>query len=518
VRGGLSIALRTTICAALVLLFLWPAIYNRQPLFSPDTGAYIRGFDAGVVWLSGRTSAWTSWASKLADQQPNDATVKDAKSLQSPEFIIAGRSVLYGALLYLGELLGGLWASIAIQAAAALAALGLALKHLKLFSWPTFVITASAVGLASSLPFVASFLLPDIFAGLSILGAAIVLALGDRLMPRDWVFWISILGAAVVVHPSHLAVVVVFLIGAIAAKLLTKKLSLVGILTLALAAAIGFASETGFALVVEKLLGVSVSRPPVIMARMVADGPGSLYLREKCPQAGLVVCEFVDRLAPNSDAFLWSAVDKNGVYIPAPPEKRRALGNEQYRFAVEVLAYDPLGQLTAGLDNTLQQLTMTGLSDFIASVEQAIPNVPKGYAEQMAESAIGQKTFPIKTFSTLVTFSAVLSFIFIFITLATYSRILPTEEKLFYWLILLGQVANAFICGALSGPHERYQSRLTWLLPAVALVAYFQTWLRSEKGRSTVSDIGRWAAAGRLQPATTAERDAFRSFRSAFRP
>jgi hypothetical protein len=38
-------------------------------------------------------------------------------------------------------------------AAAALAALRLTLRHLRLFSWPKFVITAVTMGLASSLPF-----------------------------------------------------------------------------------------------------------------------------------------------------------------------------------------------------------------------------------------------------------------------------------------------------------------------------------------------------------------------------
>src|SRR5262245_4764527 len=87
------------ICAALLVLWLWPAIYNRQPLFSNDTTAYIRGFDAGVVWLSGRTSAWTTWASQLpahaagqkyslagSDHPPGAeevATVGEATSFQS---------------------------------------------------------------------------------------------------------------------------------------------------------------------------------------------------------------------------------------------------------------------------------------------------------------------------------------------------------------------------------------------------------------------------------------------------
>src|SRR5882762_2498727 len=325
---------RIATCAALLLLFLWPAIYNGQPLFSPDTSAYIRGFDAGVVWLSGRTTVWTTWASKLRAPQEaaDDSTAEQVKSFQSPAFILAGRSVSYGALLYLGELLGGLWASIAIQAAAALAAVSLTLRHLKLFSWPKLVLTAVTLGLASSLPFFTSFLLPDIFAGLALLAAANLNALGHRLTRWEQVFWISILAAAVVFHPSHLAIVVVLLAAAIIARLLSTKISRAGIVALTLAAGIGFASETVFALVVEKLLGVQIARPPVIMARIVADGPGASYLYKKCPQAGLVACEFVDRLLSNSDAFLWDTSPATGIYAPAPIEKRRELANEQYRF------------------------------------------------------------------------------------------------------------------------------------------------------------------------------------------
>jgi hypothetical protein len=135
------------------MLLLWPAIYNGQPLFSNDTTAYIRGFDAGVVWLSGRTSAWTTWASQLPAQAAGqeysaagdyslaptgDTTVGETTSFQSSSFIVAGRSVSYGALLYLGELLGGLWASVVVQAAAALVAVALTLRHLELFTWPDF--------------------------------------------------------------------------------------------------------------------------------------------------------------------------------------------------------------------------------------------------------------------------------------------------------------------------------------------------------------------------------------------
>jgi hypothetical protein len=297
------------IYAALLLLFFWPAIYNSQPFFSPDTSAYVRGFDAGVVWLTGKESVWTTWASALrAAQGPSDKSLVQPENLQSPNFIISGRSVSYGGLLYLGELLGGLWVSIALQAALALAAVSLTLKHFKLLNLPNLLLTTGTLGFLSSLPFFASFLLPDVFAALAILAAANLLALGNRLNFWERLFWLSLVTAAVVFHPSHLASVVALLGAAIIVWLLTKKISLLGTMVLGLAVAIGFASEFGFASVVKQVLGVEVSRPPVLTGRLIADGTGSAYLREHCPQAGFVVCKFVDRMSSNSDAFLWGPI------------------------------------------------------------------------------------------------------------------------------------------------------------------------------------------------------------------
>src|SRR5437868_4592133 len=68
--------------AVLVVLFMWPAIYNGQPFFYPDTSSYIRGFDGGVVWLTGKKSAWTTWASALPATQgaSDESSVEHAKS------------------------------------------------------------------------------------------------------------------------------------------------------------------------------------------------------------------------------------------------------------------------------------------------------------------------------------------------------------------------------------------------------------------------------------------------------
>lgn len=484
-----SKALKAASYTALLLLFLWPAIYNGQPFFSPDTPAYIRGFDAGVVWLTGRTTEWTTWASSLHARQgeQQESPAEAAKSLQSPSFIIAGRSVSYGALLYLSELLGGLWASIVVQAALALAAVSLTLRHFGFFDLPKLLMTAGTLGLVSSLPFFASFLLPDIFAGLSILATANLVALGDRLSRWERIFWLAILAAAVIFHPTHLAIVVVLLGAAIVGWLIKIRVSSLGIMTLAFAATIGFASEASFAFVVKKVLNVEVSRPPVVMARIIADGPGAAYLRQKCPQAGLIVCEFVDRLVSNSDAFLW---DTSGVYLPAQTSIRRILGDEQYRFAAAVLAYDPLRQIAASLGDAFQQVKMVGLSDFLTDMEEVHPGLPQVHAEHMAESRLWREEFPIVIFSRLTILVAALSFIFIGVVLLRHWKTGSTAQKLFCFTILLGQLANALICGALSGPHERYQARLTWLIPVAALLLYYETRAMAVRPRAATDGAG----------------------------
>jgi hypothetical protein len=473
----------------LMVLLLWPAIYNGQPLFSPDTSAYIRGFDAGIAWLTGHTSAWTTWASPTE----GPAAKSEQASFQGPSFIMAGRSISYGALLYFGQLLGGLWATIVIQSAAAVSAIGLTLRHLRIFSWPRFAAAGALLGLFSSLPFFASFLLPDIFAGLAILGAANLLTLGDQVRGLERVFWLSILALAVVFHPTHLAIVLILLPAAFVAWVWSKRISRFGVIGLIFVAGVGIVSELSFAVSVERLVGAPVVRPPVLMARIIADGTGFAYLRENCPQAGFAVCEFVGRMpVTNADSFLWDSSPSKGIYSLAPQETRRALSSEQYRFAAAVLIHDPKGEISAALNVAFRQLQMIGLSDFRAAADEALPRLPEGYGHAMANSAMGRKSFPLAAFSSVTIFSALFSCVLAAILLLRYWAVIPVEQKLFSLVVVSGELANAVVCGVLSGPHERYQARLSWLYPLLLLTLYFapRCSTRTRRSQSASSHTG----------------------------
>jgi hypothetical protein len=43
-------------------------------------------------------------------------------------------------------------------------------------------------------------------------------------------------------------------------------------------------------------------------------------------------------------------------------------------------------------------------------------------------------------------------------------------------LVVFGVLVNAAVCGAMSGPHNRYEARVAWLIPAIALIMHFQVY------------------------------------------
>jgi hypothetical protein len=480
----LKIISRIFISVALIVFFCWPAIYNGQPFLSPDTSAYIRGFDAGVVWLFDQTSVWTGWAKYAGSSWAAPTAAEQAFSLQSPGYIIAGRSVAYGAILYFSEMLGALWVTVAIQAGVAFAAIFLTLNRINHHGWAHIGWVAAALGLFTSFPFFVSFLLPDIFGALALLGIANLTAFSARMTGYERFFWFSILALSAIFHPSHLALILVVAIPFAMAWLAGAAVTRAGVLIILLSAGVGIAGELTFNLAIKKILGVPVSRPPVIAARIIADGPGAAYLRANCPAAGLVLCGYLDQLAlPNSDAFLWYTTEEGGVYKSASTEKKREMALEQYRFAAAVLAFDPIGQLRASLKNSLEQLTMIGLTGFT----DPAPNLPDSYAQRRADSAAGRGAFPFSFFSMLTSFVVISSVLFLaFVSIRRWKTV-SFELKLFCALLIVGQLANALICGVLSGPHDRYQARLAWLLPFAALLVHYETRDRKPKLSMTVS-------------------------------
>jgi hypothetical protein len=52
--------------------------------------------------------------------------------------------------------------------------------------------------------------------------------------------------------------------------------------------------------------------------------------------------------------------------------------------------------------------------------------------------------------------------------------------------VTLALLGNAFVCGVISGPHDRYGARLAWVASFVALIALVRHFARSDEAETSL--------------------------------
>jgi len=476
--------------ALAVLLLLWPAIYNGQPFFFSDTTAYVRGADAAIEKATGLTTPWTSptspdSASAREEGETSVDVVAAPRSVSSvhDKTVLSGRSIYYGALLYLGEVTGGFWFSVAIQAAMLTLAVGLSLRALGLRSGRQAAISIGVIALLTPAAFFASYLMPDMFAGISILACSALIALPQQTRASR-LGWFVLLAAALCFHASHvlLAGGLLFLGGVL--QFFTRvsgRWTSLGLIAAALVVAI--LAERMFGMAVQHFVGAPPIRPPFLMARVIDDGPGYRYLKATCPDNGFKVCAFVDRMPAASDEFLWSFDPTRGVFAASDGPTRRALSAEQLRFAAAVVAWDPLGQLTASTLGFLKQLRLMSLPEFVYDdlMRSGFENkVPAEHLERMRDTRAWHEAIPWNAFGLVGWITFLVALGFLIWRIAIRRDRMDVRLLTLIVLVMLGILLNAAICGVLSTPHDRYQARIAWLIPFCALLLAFSTSARKK--------------------------------------
>ena len=462
------------------LALLWPAFINGAPLIFPDTPSYVRAVDAAMSKLAGEQTAWTrpgeverlsgadsSEASTAPDAEESPPTLTDARRVP-----LKGRSPYYGAFAYLGWVTSAFWLLALLQAVVASAAIYLFLRQCELvparFAAPLAAGTLLILAMVTPLPFFASFVMPDLFAGLLILALAALLLDGRDLSLGEKLFWFLLVTAAALFHSANLLLAVAVIVVSLLLRwLATVKLRRQGLVLAAVATGIGAVGEIGYSLAVKEMTGSAPVRPPFLMARMIDDGPGYAYLRDTCPENGLMVCRYLDRLPVHSDTFLWSENETEGVFSTLSPDEKRQLSAEQSRFAALVLTDRPLDQAVATLISIGRQAQMMGLSEFNYEAETRrnfLTRLPPGELHRTKRTLAWQNQMPIKPLETVVALVLLLSLV-----AAAWLAIRNRRQPPTALLLVAGVVLNLAICGAMSTPHDRYQARVLWLIPLAAL-------------------------------------------------
>ena len=463
----------------------WAALVNGQPLFMEDTSAYVRGPDFAVVHFLGNrfATAWTQERTLNKGKVSSDANPSDTKHvpLNSPyeKAVLAGRSIYYGAFLYLGYVSSQFWLCVFAQAAIFLYLCHTFIVKCLRLSFPIFAVVISFILVATPVSFFISFMMPDIFASFLILSAIMIMAFWNELERVDKIYISAILILAVLAHASHL--LLLFLVGALCALIYIivrrkpGKTAAAPVAVLFAVFFVGLVGEAVFSYATKFTVGVYPVRPPFLMARLIDDGPGQRFLQQNCEAKPYTICRYKDRLPTTMNYFLWSPDSAKGVYNEVDLTTRTALSAEEIPFIIDVIRWEPLGVINAAIRNAIEQLTTIGVAEFFRTpIELGLfkNSLPEEFFNRIVHSRFSKQRdilAPLNTWFSSVYFLSMAGLLLAWgllplIQFPNKSLIFPQPQWLY--VLTIGCTAvlfNAAICGVLSTPAMRYQTRISWI-------------------------------------------------------
>ena len=244
--------------------------------------------------------------------------------------------------------------------------------------------------------------------------------------------------------------------------------------------------------------GYWMGTPPFLAARILLDGPGKAYLAASCPGgAAPTFCRFKDRRMQDEDDVLWRARD--GVFGSADYKDRSAMEREELGFVAASLRFAPGLALKAALGNWLEQLFLVFVDDPLGDpgVQYRHAGIDKPTLEHLywrlapCEAPGGCRilsTFHLRQAVFAIQAPVLALSMAVLFGIGLQARRLGRRRGSAAQghdaghlrtvidagcLILGGIVLNAAVCGILSAPSPRYQARVIWLIPMLAVLGLF---------------------------------------------
>jgi hypothetical protein len=437
-------------------LLVAPAMWNGFPLLQWDTGGYL------ARWYEGT--------------------------------LVPSRAVVYGLILNAGVPFS-FWPVLLLQSALTVWVVALMLRAHGLGGRPMLLMgTIATLSVATTLPWLTTILLTDIFCGLGVMALYLLLMRADTVTRSERAGLIALVAVAAATHSATLAVLVALLAAAALLRLVRRDALPLrrlghGVIALLLGAVLVFAADY----VVAKRLAWTPGGFALSFGRMLQDGIVNKYLDAHCPDPHLQLCPYKDELPRDADKWFWGSAlfDRLGRFA--------GLDAEMKTIALGALAEYPRLQAETALIATWRQLIAVHTGEGVLAwvkhsysiIERYTPRLaPAMHAarqqkRELSFTAINQLHYPLALFCMALLPALVL--------LARRGAIAAELGELAAACIL-ALLANAFVCGVLSNPHDRYGARMVWLAGfavAIAVVGAVEQ-QRSTRGMSPASPA--WAA------------------------
>jgi hypothetical protein len=408
-----------------IALLIAPALWNGFPLLQWDTGGYLARWYEGTLVIS--------------------------------------RATLYGLLLRAGVPLA-FWPVLAVQAALTVWIVALMLRAHGLGRRPWLMLgIVAALTVFTTLPWLTAILLTDIFCGLGVLALYLLLLRADALTRAERIALVILTAAAAATHNATMAVLMALTLAAlplayIGRRRLPAARIANAVIALLLGAGLVFASNY----IVAKRIAWTPGGFALSFGRMLQDGIVKKYLDAHCPDPGLRLCAVKDRIPQDADTWFWGSdlFDSMGRFA--------GLDKEMKAIALGALVEYPSLQLQTAAVATARQFvnvrTGEGVLDDLWHTQAIIKRFTPELVPVMLAARQQNGGLPFEAINALHYPLALLGMALLpLIVWLAWRGKLPAELGELATIAMLALAANAFVCGALSNPHDRYGARMVWL-------------------------------------------------------
>jgi hypothetical protein len=429
---------------AIPLMLIAPALWNGYPLLQYDTGGYL------ARWYEG--------------------------------YLVPSRSTVFGLYLHFGEN-SDFWINLGIQALATLWILQLTLRVFGMARPLRLMAVSAVLILTTALPWLASMLLTDIFAGLSVLSLFILALHGDKTSTVEKCLLFAFTAFAAATHSATLAVLLgLCCAGWIARPLLGNRIAVSGLLQGSLTIIAGAAMLLSANFALSGQFAWTPGGYGVAFGRMMQDGIVARYLKDHCPEQKLKLCPYRNELPATADDFLWghSMFDELGRF--------QGLNDEMGFIVQRSLIEHPLWQAEAALVAAAQQLvdvaTGEGTQKWIPHTTGIIERYLPAQVAPMRAAHQQRGDIDFTVINRIHVPAALVSMLLVVAILASAIRRRRLDDlTLLAATVALALLGNAFVCGVISGPHDRYGARMVWIATLVVLIAAFRHFAGDDRPR-----------------------------------
>lgn len=426
------------------LLLLWIAFANGSPLFFPDSGSYL-----SVSKLLGYP-----W-----DRPPT-----------------------YGLAIAPFQLAFGLWGVVLAQALFATWLIGVVLERASGRRSPlALVVAAALLAGASSLPWFVGQVMPDLFTGLTVLLIFLLVFAPADGPPAERLLFVLLLAVLIGFHLSHIAIAALIIPVALMAGawLGLRRTALIGVTQAAAALLLAVLALSTGNWIVRDQFRPALRSESFLLARLLDAGLAGVVLDRACAERPLGLCAArpaIKRAWRPGQGYLWHEDSPREALHRAAPERTRA---EEAQIIRQTVAERPADVLRIALRDWLRQLFRGASGDGLdhSSVErEALPILREHFPSSAAAwvtSIQGHRQLHLLARSHDRWVALLVGLASPFILLAARRRG-DTMLAGLTIMIVVALLANAAVCSMLSGVFGRYQARVTWLLPLLAIVAFLR--------------------------------------------